>query len=598
MCLVQLPGVAARADLLAAIAGGQPGAVVVLTTLAGQFKSALLRAGTAEGRFGILPPATEPAEFALRLAQYETGTFRLLAVSPQQAWLPEVVLSLRSLPPTLIALDLTGLSAGLYESIVFAQLIVRRFERETPGTPIVILSDPIAPGSTRLLPEGATLKSVRYPEVVPAALRLRVLRVRHEGERLDRLWRLCRERGRSIVVVAPTRGAATRLRDALRDRGFSCGLLHGGLTAAERSTVLEAIVGSRLRGLVATETALAEAAMEGMDLVLFSHPPAMPESICRAASWVGEVVVLCAGRDLAALPGRALTHVPTLAEMREVYYALRLLSRGGYALIASSGDALARRRSTNRSRTGLCLGVLELAGYCSRLDEFPRAAVLTAVDGRGAPPALPPALRVGAEDVRAFAPLQMAAQLRQSPVYLQRSLLAHARDGEIEYQPHGRQRLYELSKPAPRAAHYLSRIVAALSAAATRGAASMPALLATAGPCRVQALAVALSWPSVPPCGRCDRCRPEHSAPRPASDLVLALQALAGVPFSMRRGAANRIVTRALRDEGRPFDRARVAGVVDELVSRGLIESRPGRLGDLYIVGDLGRAAMQAWDQV
>jgi hypothetical protein len=387
---------------------------------------------------------------------------------------------------------------------------------------------------------------------------------------------------------------------------LECGLYHGGLAAAERVTVLQAVESGRLRILVATEAVLAQAAMEKVESILFSHAPGFPEVVSRAASWpiaglLGrEIVMFYTTEDLPALPGRALKRIPTLAELRETYGSLRAVARGTFALTALNGETPALRRHAHRGQTAVSLALLELAGYCRRHDDFPRAAVLTAAASGNVPSTNPVALRLAQDEVRAFMPLQLAAELRQQPETLQRSLLAETRAGRVVYRPHGRERLYGLGKPRPSAAQNLSRLVADLSSSATAAASRVAMVLSPAGACRVQALAAALVWPPVPPCGRCDRCRPDEYVPRPrtASDGVLVLEALASVPFSMRRGAVYRVAAGALQEANRPVNRSLVIGVVDELLAKRLLVTCPGRLGDLYAVGGEGRAALDAWDKV
>ena len=603
-CLALLPGVAARADLVAALAMTRTRPVAVFGALPDQYRAALLRAGSSEGRFGLLPPVTEPAEFSLRLAQYEAGVFQMLALAPEQAWLAEVMFALGHLRPAVLVVDLAGFAGGLHESPVFARMVLERVTRELPGTPVALVGDPIGPALLRVLLTGGSLEVLRHMEIVPAGMRLSAQRARSEHERVERIRRVCKERGRTITaIVAPTRGAATRLQQELAGRGLDCGLYHGGLAAAERITVLQAVESGRMRILVATEAVLAEAAMEKIELILFSHAPGFPEVVLRAASWAvagRAIIMFSTAEDLPALPGRALKRIPTLAELRETYAYLRAVARGSFALTALNGETPAARRHGQRGQTSVNLALLELAGYCRRHDDFPRAAVLTRTSGDNLPSTNPAAPRLAQGEARALRPLQFAAELDQRPETWQRSLLAEMRAGRVAYRPHGRERLYELAKPQQTAAQNLSRLVADLSSSTAAAASRVAVVLASGGACRVQSLAAALSWPPVPPCGRCDRCQPDRYAPRPrtVSDSVLALEALASVPFSLRRGAVYRVVARALEEANRPVDRPAVIRLVDDLVTKQLLVTRPGKLGDLYAVGGEGRAALDAWDKV
>jgi hypothetical protein len=605
-CLVLASGIEARSDLVAGIATARQRAVVVLSNVPEQFRSALVRGGAAPGRFGLLPPATEPLEFSVRLAQFEAGAFLILAVAPEQAWLAEVLLALISAPPTAVVVDFAALAGDLHESLVRSRVLFERLHREIPGVPVVLAGDPMSPSHASILTSGAALESASVSPILPPDVRLRALRVRQERERIERIRLMCKERGRVVTIVAPSRGSAARLRTTLRGLGIDCGLYHGGLTAAERSAVLAASDGERFRVLVATEAILVEPTMARVDLVVFSYPPALPEAIVRAAGWSRsgarslEIVVLFVWDDLRDVARRATSYAPSLADVRETYRSLRSIARDGHALWSVSGDDVVSQRSLRLGQLEVCLALLEMAGYCRRQDDFPRAATLVTLVEGGQLSSIPADFRSPPGRVSPLQLLQLAATMHLSAVALQRSLLDADRTGLVAFRPHGRERLYELLKPPASSAALLSRLVRDISTSAARSAATLPAVLAYGGKCRLQALAEALSWSAVPPCGQCDRCRPAPppAQPQPISDVVVALSALAGVPFAMRRGAVHRVVAGALRHESRSADHQAVSALVDDLLARNLLESRQGQLGDLFDVGSVGRAALETWDQV
>jgi hypothetical protein len=175
--------------------------------------------------------------------------------------------------------------------------------------------------------------------------------------------------------------------------------------------------------------------------------------------------------------------------------------------------------------------------------------------------------------------------------------LLRDRQGTLVYRGHGRDRLYRLLPPLG-GPGLVTELLADSVSAAEGEAHGVAALLVRHG-CRARNLADSLGWPPAEPCCRCDHCRPpELPAPRVAvSDDALALTALAGVPFSMRRGAAHRVVASALRGAGQVADRTRISSIIDRLLARGSLEVRPGHLGDLLAVSQAGRASIQAWDQ-
>ncbi len=530
----------------------------------------------------------------------------MFGISPDQAWQAEILLALRSAPPSAVIVDVAGLAGGLHECLLRARLLLTRIGTEIPGVPVILTGDPMSPHLTDLLLHGADLDCVRDTSVVPVAARLRSVRVRNEWERAERLRQLCSERRRVVIVVAPSRGIAARLRTALHSKGIDCGLFHSGLTAAERTAVLAAIDGARLRVLVATEAILVEPAMARAGVLVFSHPPALPEIVTRAGSWAGtgeaafEIVMLFARDDFRAMQSRARARTPTLADVRETYRSLRAQAREEYVLYAMTASASVPRHPSGPDQSAQSLALLEIAGYCRRLDDFPRAATITALVGPDELSSIPPELRSSLGHISPLQPMQLAGALRTSPVTLQRSLLEADRNGTVAFRPHGRETLYELLAPPPSATDMLSYLVSSMASSAARAASTIPSIVLPGCRCRVQALAMAMSWSAVPVCGHCDRCLPEGIAARPqqVSDAVTALTALAGVPFAMRRGAVHRVIAASLRDANRAADREIVGALIDELLARRLIERRPGQLGDLFGVGEQGRAALDAWDQV
>jgi hypothetical protein len=604
--LLLAAGARIRAELVLAEAGRNGSTAVVLSEWSELYRSVYESRGGAAGRICILPAAAEAAEFSLRLTEYEAGLYRVLVLDPDQLWLSQCAAAFGVVPPGLFIVDAASLAAGINDSSLRALEIRRRLTSEF-GTPSVLMTcDPLSVARIALLNAQGGAPVFREGPVVPERTVLRFTRIRLDRERLEHIRRLLRPSGRRVVIVAPTRGTVNGIAASLQSLGIDCVQYHAGLSVSERDSIVTAYRGGRLRAIVATEALAAESSMVCPDWLIFSHPPSSPEALARFAGWAESahrqfrLTVLYTPADLTALPSHSRSRIPTIAQVRETYRHLLALARNGFAMV--SGDGLHKSsRGTNRLRVEqfkTSLFVLEVAGYIVRSDDLPRAASVTMLDAT-APFAARIQVTVGATIgvPSTFEPLALAAELKLSPQELQRDLLQADRSGSLTYRGHGRDRLYVIKGARSAAPEEISRLVRSLEARATKDAAAIVQLLTGTG-CRRRDFEGTLGWPASAPCGYCDRCkrepRPEISAPR--ADIVVALMAVAALPFTMRRGALHRVVAAAMKEVGRPYDKQRIATLVEEMLARGLLAALPGNLGEVFGISDVGRSTLAVWE--
>jgi len=615
-CVLLAAGTQVRALAAVRVMDRSAGPVIVVTKWPEHYRDAFVAGGRPEARLAILPGAAEASELALRLAEYEAGLYRVALVTPDLLWDTTTAAALAVRKPCMFVVDLASLSPGLTDSCLQAREILLRLSSSQVDVPRLTMSDPLGAVRVRMLKTEAAQTVVHVGGVVPPQTHVRFVRLRLERERLEHLRRLVRQPARAVLVVAPSRRLAEKIGDSLLSVGIDCTLYHSGLGHAERQAVTAAYGDGRLRLIVATEAVGSECGIARTERIVFTHPPTSAEVLTRFAGYADgnasriEVDLLFMSDELREIPERGRARAPTLAHVREAYRQLAAASHRtaqrdgmppvGYALMPGDGLVAGKIRPTG-TRLEQFIGamhILEAAGYCTRLDNLPRAATITVLHGEGDfVDRLRQLLAASLGQAMPVEPVRLALQLGVSPDRLQRDLVEAQRADTVTYRGHGRDRLYELPRSPESAAGQVSRLVHFLSDRATREALGV-ADLVHAGGCRVKALEQALGWPPSPRCGCCDRCaRDESRAPSQAeADIVLAVKAVARVPFSLRPGAVQRLVAAALKEGGRSAERASVQALVDEMVGRRWLAAAPGRFGSVYGLGDEGKQALAAWE--
>ncbi len=307
-----------------------------------------------------------PEEAAARLDAVAAGRTRLLYAAPERLRQARFVETLRAIGVGLVVVDEVHCVSMWGHDFRPDYLFIRRALAE--------LGEPVLLGLTATAtPETATeiaaalgrrmdvvrttiaRPNLRYDvqEVSNAEDRLRVL--------LDRLHALD---GAPAIVYARSRRSTEELARVLRGHGIRAEHYHAGLEADERTRVQDDFVSGRTRVVVATTAFGMGIDKADVRLVCLVNYPDSLEGYVQMVGRAGrdgepsETLLLASAADAGALRRFALSDVPTAAELRTVYRALR---DGGRA---TDADELASSVPDRDPR--VLVGMLEQAGLVRR----------------------------------------------------------------------------------------------------------------------------------------------------------------------------------------------------------------------------------------
>jgi ATP-dependent DNA helicase RecQ len=307
-----------------------------------------------------------PEETAERLASVSSGETRLVYAAPERLRQSRFVELLAEVGIGLVVVDEVHCVSMWGHDFRPDYLFIRR-GLETLGEPTLLgMTATATPETARDIGQalGRTLDVV-HTSVMRPNLRYDVEEVANAEDRIAILVeRLRTLRGGSAIVYARSRRSTEELARVLRGHGFRVEHYHAGLEAQERTRVQDDFVAGRTQAVVATTAFGMGIDKPDVRLVCLVNYPDSLEGYVQMVGRAGrdgepsQTLLLASPTDATALRRFAVTDVPTAAELRSIYRALRdadgLVHPDSFSLVAPERDAR------------VLIGMLEQAGLVRR----------------------------------------------------------------------------------------------------------------------------------------------------------------------------------------------------------------------------------------
>jgi RecQ family ATP-dependent DNA helicase len=305
-------------------------------------------------------------ETASRLAGVSSGETRLVYAAPERLRQSRFVDLLADVGIGLVVVDEVHCVSMWGHDFRPDYLFIRR-GLEALGEPTLLgMTATATPETARDIGEalGRTLEVV-HTSVMRPNLRYDVAEVANAEDRIailvDRLRTL---RGGSAIVYARSRRSTEELARVLRGHGFPTEHYHAGLEPSERTRVQDDFIAGRTQAVVATTAFGMGIDKPDVRLVCLVNYPDSLEGYVQMVGRAGrdgepsQTLLLASPSDATALRRFAVSDVPTPAELRAVYRALRdahgLVEPDDLAALAPERDAR------------VLVGMLEQAGLVRR----------------------------------------------------------------------------------------------------------------------------------------------------------------------------------------------------------------------------------------
>ncbi|MGL6278348.1 MAG: RecQ family ATP-dependent DNA helicase, partial [Gaiella sp.] len=325
-----------------------------------------------------------PDETGTRLEAVASGRLRLLYAAPERLRQRGFVETLRRIGVGLVVIDEAHCVSMWGHDFRPDYLFIRRALDELGDPAVLGMTATATPRTADEIAQalGRPLDVVRTSVVRPN-LRYDVEEAANEHERLTVLLeRLGAMSEGSAIVYARSRRSCEEIARTLRGHGLRLEHYHAGLASDERTRVQDDFLAGRIRGVVATTAFGMGIDKPDVRLVALVNLPDSLESYVQMVGRAGRDgapsdTVLLAGRaDAQALRRFATGSIPSLADLRGVYRALR--DAGGVA----EPEALASVVGDGHDPRVL-VGMLEQVGVVRRGFDSGRAisVELVPVDG-------------------------------------------------------------------------------------------------------------------------------------------------------------------------------------------------------------------------
>jgi ATP-dependent DNA helicase RecQ len=279
----------------------------------------------------LINSSLDPDEAASRLRGAAAGRYRLLYVAPERLRQRHFLDAISGIDVGLVVIDEVHCVSMWGHDFRPDYLFIRR-ALDALGTPAVLGMTATATPTTER--EIATALG-RDPEVVRTSvvrpnLRYDVEAVDGEEARLRILVRRLTElRGASAIVYARSRRSCESLARTLRVHDLTAVHYHAGLEPDERGAAQEAFIEGRVQTVVATTAFGMGIDKPDIRLVALYNYPESLEGYVQMVGRAGrdgrasDTLLLASRSDAAQLRRFAVSDIPTLADLREVYARLR-----------------------------------------------------------------------------------------------------------------------------------------------------------------------------------------------------------------------------------------------------------------------------------
>jgi ATP-dependent DNA helicase RecQ len=394
-------------------------------------------------------------------------------------------------------------------------------------------------------------------------LRLEVVHLSNDEEKMRALLQLCREQKGSGIVYVNARKKSEQLARLLRRQGISAIHYHAGID--NRAAAQERFMTGQARIVVATIAFGMGIDKPDIRFIVHYHLPKALENYYQEAGRAGRdgklsrCILFYAPSDKGNLTRWTRQDALKIELLRAVYGAIkRRLVGQEIGLVAS--DDLERDVVAEKTKVRVAVSFLERAGLLKRHFDLPRTAVLTVRQEAADDVSFERFVR--AARLRPHQPLSMdltsvCARAGLDPREVESRLLQWCDQDWLEYRGMGRDMLLELLPPPTDANQRVADLLEEYGAEQDKRIEEMVAYATTRG-CRHNHLGAYFGGQPVAECRSCDNCttptftpkeRPVKKAPptiHPARAILQCVSHVSHLPFSMGKPGLSKVLKGSL----------------------------------------------------
>jgi ATP-dependent DNA helicase RecQ len=387
-------------------------------------------------------------------------------------------------------------------------------------------------------------------------LRLEVVHLSNDEEKMHALLQFCREQRGSGIVYVNARKKSEQLARVLRRSGISAMHYHAGID--NRAAAQERFMSGRARIVVATIAFGMGIDKPDIRFIVHYHLPKALENYYQEAGRAGRdgklsrCILFYAPSDKGNLTRWTRQDTLDIKLLRAVYRATKQRLAGEEMGLVASDD-LERDVVDKETKVRVAVSFLERAGFLKRHFDLPRTAVLTVRQETADDVAFE--RFVSAARLRLHQPLSVdlvsvCAQASLDPREVEPRLLQWCDQGWLEYRGAGRDMFVELLLPPPDASQRVANLLEEYCAEQDKRIGEMVAYAMAKG-CRHNHLGAYFGGRPVANCRSCDNCtaptftpkeRPVKKAPPSIHPAEAILQCVSHLPFPLGKSGLSRVL--------------------------------------------------------